>query len=89
MKIILLKFSDFKEFSNSRQKKRKKAPINKYLLLFYYPFALLFMFILCISFYMVLLSVKNQKSYSYRNSDKYRKVIKEGFFWDSIEYHQR
>lgn len=31
---------------------------------------------------------QSKESHKYP-SDKYRKVVKEGLFWDSIEYHER
>lgn len=52
-------------------------------------FVWIFFFILAS---MVLASIKsavnNKSKYSHRNSEKFKKVIKEGVFFDTVEYHE-
>ncbi len=91
MKKYFPTYEQFLDFNNDWRKSQKKEHQHKALIALYYPFALivlclLYVFIFCI------FSKLQSSSYSskgYRNSDRYRKVIKEGVFYDSVEYHER
>lgn len=79
-------FKEFKQVHDSWREFRKKKPINKFFIILLYPFVLI-----C-SIFLILLAVGCIASVSqtnYRRSDKYRKVIKEGLFFDTVEYHEK
>jgi hypothetical protein len=93
MKDMFLTFNEFRKFNNEWRESQKKEHQHKYIVALYYPFALIglclfYGAIICICVYVYQLIIRERK-YSYRNSDKYRKVIKEGIFWDRVEYHER
>ena len=84
------KFPTYKEFSRfndwCRLKVNKKPRNPKWIKVIYYPFAL----VLYAMIYSVIMGmIKGPSRPSYKTSDKYRKVIKQGILWDSIEYHER
>lgn len=81
-----MKFKDFKELHDSWREWRKKKPRNKYLIGFYYPFILICVIAAKVA---ILCSISSLDRKSYRRSDKYKKVIKEGLFYDTIEYHEK
>ena len=89
MKNMFPTFNEFRKFNNSWRESQKKEHQHKYVVAFYYPFALIGLCLLYGAFFWVIAAVKSSSKYSYRRSDKYRKVIKEGIFWDSVEYHER
>lgn len=86
-------FPTYKEFSRCNDYYRlkfKRRPRNpKWLKVAYYPFALLGLLLLYGVFSWAIALVKEQQRYSYRHDSKYRKVIKEGIFFDTTEYHER
>lgn len=82
-------FNEFRKFNNKWREFNKKEHQHKYLVAFYYPFALIGLLLLYSAFLGLLNKTKEKVKYSYRNSNKYRKVIKEGILWDSTEYHER
>lgn len=65
-------------------KKKTKNPM--WLKMIYFPFFVLFIGVF--SLIVILLIVSTKQPY-YKDSTKYRKVIKEGILFDSIEYHER
>ena len=88
-----LPYPTFKEFCQCndywRLKINKKPRNKKWVKIIYYPFALIILTFLFISLFIIIGSIKSGSAKSYRHSGKYKKVIKEGILWDSIEYHER
>ena len=78
-----LKYSDFKKFCKKREK-----PLPNWRINLYYPFVWLVCFLFFITVISIIRSVMNTPSRKYP-SEKYRKVVKEGVFWDTVEYHER
>ena len=89
MKEPILTYLELKEFLNKRRLKKNKKPLKKWICIFYYGLAIigigLFMFMILL----MAVILKSSSRKSYRKSDNYRKVIKEGIFYDSVEYHER
>lgn len=82
----------FKEFVDNNNRYRntvgkEKQPVL--LLGIYYPFVVIGILLFLLTIYILVASIIRGSRYSYRNSPKYKKVIKEGLFWDSVEYHER
>jgi putative salt-induced outer membrane protein YdiY len=82
-------FNEFRRFNNSWRESQKKEHQHKYIVAFYYPFALIGLCLLYGAFFWFIASTRSRSRYSYRTSDKYRKVIKEGIFWDTVEYQEK
>ena len=86
----MISYKEFSEINDEYMLARNKPVNPKKLKYFYYPFVWL-----GITFFglVILLIAKsasqeiNRKPYRY--SDKYKKVIKEGVFFDTIEYHEK
>ena len=88
MRFHLPTFNEFVQFNNSLRERSKKKHQHKILIALYYPFVLM---LICL-FYWVISTIntkRKSKLEDYRSSDKYKKVIKEGIFFDTIEYHER
>lgn len=85
----LLRLRTFKYFYLSNSKRRNK-PFAKLKMYIYYPSYFLFV-INCILFLFALVAmVAGSKSESSKYpSSRYRKVVKKGLIWDSVEYHER
>lgn len=67
--------------------RKDKKKLSKWQTYPMYIFSLLFWCIFLFTIIIMVSSIKN-KNEKYP-SDKYKKVIKKGIFWDSIEYHER
>ena len=78
-----LSFTDYKAFLKNREK-----PVPTWRIVLYYPFVLFFCFLLFLAIRKIVSAIVNSPSHKYP-SDRYRKVIKEGVFWDTVEYHER
>ncbi len=78
-------FKQFKELHDSWREWRKKKPQNIILIVLYYPFVL-FVFLLLKGIIASILLSYEQK---HNRSKKFKKVIKEGLFYDSVEYHEK
>lgn len=65
---------------------KKKTKNPTWLKIIYFPF-----FVLFIGFFAFILRglIASSRQPYYKDSTKYRKVIKEGLLFDSIEYHER
>jgi hypothetical protein len=81
-------FKEFRQFNDNWRKSQKREPQHKFLVATYYPFAILGITFLFILLAMLIGSVESSKR-SYRYSGKYKKVIKEGVLFDTVEYHER
>ena len=83
MKTLFLTYKDFSQY----------MVISKPLKIILYPFAIIFHFLfvlfLLILLYSLIKNIENRKHKSYRNSKEYKKVIKEGILFDTIEYHEK
>ena len=90
MENIFPTYKDFSRFNDwYRLKVSKKHRNPKWLKVIYYPLALIGVFLFHLFVAWVLALIMDSTRKAYRTSGEYRKVIKEGLFWDSIEYHQR
>lgn len=92
--------TSFKKFCENLKTERREESlpepglINKMLAYVLHLLTLLGIIIICAMFYSFIIAARYKKPSSankinYRNSNKYRKVIKEGLFWNDIEYHER
>lgn len=85
-------FPTYREFSKWHDgymlKFIKKPRRQKWIKKIYYPFALLGLCIIYSAFFWLFVMVFSAKKRSYRYSNKYKKVIKEGVFFDTVEYHE-
>lgn len=82
-------WSDLSDFWRGRQQKEKRSNVFKFLL---YPFYIISGVILMIMFLSFLKSINSAKKRSEERrelSEKYRKVIKEGVLFKTVEYHER
>ena len=86
-------FPSFKQFSRCndyyRLKIKRKPRNKKWVKVVYYPFVILGLVLLGISLIVLIITIKSHSGKSYRNSKNYRKVIKEGLLWNTVEYHER
>lgn len=81
MKNIIPSFVEFTKFNNRYRELNSKPHQKKAVLAFYYPFAVVGLIILCTFFIWIVIIIACKKNESsYRSSDKYKKVIKEGVF---------
>ena len=92
--MLLLTYSEFSKFNDGWMVKYRNKPKNKkWFKIVCYPFALIGWSIILILFYsfisMVVNSSRNASRYNYRTDNKYKKVIKEGILFDTVEYHER
>lgn len=85
IKSITYTHQEFCKFINIFRKDKTELPKWKSYPLYVFSFIVLFYFIIMVI--MMVYSFKNNKK-KYP-SDKYKKVIKKGIFWDSVEYHER
>jgi len=76
-------FRGFKEFFKDRDK-----PMATWRIVILYPFALIGITILILTIRSILTRIANSERRKYP-SEKYRKVVKKGLFWDTTEYHER
>ena len=91
MENFLPTYSEFSKFNDGYRLKWKRKPRNsESLKKIYYPFALIGVLTLhlCMGF-LIIGMMQRKRQPEYKTSSDYRKVIKEGVFFDSIEYHQR
>lgn len=79
-------FPTFKSFKTFCGKQKIKTTI---LVVILYPFALIGLALFYCFLISLALMIKGQNKTSYRTSPNYRKVIKEGLFWDTVEYHEK
>jgi hypothetical protein len=88
MKKILFTYNDFVEFHNHWRQNLGRKPRHKVLLAIYYPFALL-IFTFTIGMIVLVLTslIGSARKTSHRS--KYKKVIKEGLFWDTTYYIEK
>lgn len=79
---------DFCEFLGIWRKKKGRLPkwVTYPLYIVSIPFTGLFLIQLWIMIQLAMAHVSRPIKYP---SDKYRKVVKEGILWDSVEYHER
>jgi len=91
MENFLPTYSEFSKFNDGYRLKHRKKPRNpEWLKKAYYPLALIGMLIGGVFLIFIQNSLrKTHRKPSYKTSPNYRKVIKEGVLWDSVEYHQR
>ncbi len=90
MKKVFPTYKEFSRFNDCYRLKINKKPRNpKWLKVIYYPFALIGLGLLYLCFFWLIAMVKSSSRTSYRSSGKYRKVIKEGILFDTVEYHER
>lgn len=94
---MLLKNISFNEFSRLNDYYRLKIrhkPRNKtWVKLIYYPVFIIVSLLLYAVLFFLIESFKDtlrrSKKYSYRTSTNYKKVIKEGVLFDTVEYHEK
>ncbi len=90
MKDFFPTYNEFRTFNNKWRQHFNKERQHKFVIAFYYPFAILGLCFLYAIFFWAVESVKGSSSKNnYRRSSKYKKVIKEGLFFDTVEYHER
>lgn len=90
MKDLFPTYKEFSRFNDYYLLKVKRQPRNpKWLKAIYYPFALLGLLLIYGVFKWMIDLANEQQQYSYRHDSKYKKVIKEGIFFDTTEYHER
>jgi len=90
MKGIFPTYNEFKSFNDDWRKHLNKEPQHKFIVGFYYPFAILGLLLVYGFLFGAISSAKERSRKSYhKNPEKYRKVIKEGIFFDTVEYHER
>ena len=77
------KYSSFKEYL-----KKSDKPMATWKIILLYPLALLGIFLVTITVISVVKLIANSTPFKYPSS-KYKKVVKEGIFWDTTEYHER
>lgn len=83
MKELFKIYSSFFESKEDKKSKKIKLQILKYVL--FIPFLMFSGFVV-----LLILSMKdNAGSKIYRTSPNYKKVIKEGVLFDTVEYHER
>lgn len=85
IKRITYTHQEFCEFINHFRKEKTELPKWKSYPLYVFSFIFCFFFIISVVL-IVIVARNNKEKYP---SDKYRKVIKKGMFWDSVEYHER
>lgn len=83
-----LSFKTLCELVDSFRADKNKKPLPKYVHIFLYPIyficALLLITMLVYGTYLILSRKKE-----YKNPKKYKKVVKEGIFFTTYEYHER
>lgn len=83
----------FKEFSKFNDKHRfffKKKPNSKFIKIVYYvPVLIIMTFVFLILKAIVVAHKENKRKYPYRYDSKYKKVIKEGILFNTVEYHEK
>ena len=81
-------YKEFKECKFLFGKRTK--PLNNFIAIPLYGLSIigLTLIIVMIAFMVASVLCKNSRPSKYPR-DKYRKVVKEGIFWDSIEWHER
>jgi hypothetical protein len=82
-------FNEFRNFSNKWREPQEKEPRSNFTLILMYPFALMAIFFLYVIFFAIIKSINAITTQKYTFDKKYRKVIKKGWLWDSVEYHER
>lgn len=85
-------FTEYCYIDNMIRAKRNKPLRKKTTHVIRYPFHLLGLLIICSAVVTIIPRVPLTRSNSvtnYRTSPKYRKVIKEGIIFDTVEYHER
>lgn len=66
--------------------RKDKPPLHKWLS---YPAYIIFKGFIGTIIAVMQMSSESSRERSYYPSDKYKKVVKEGILWDSIEWHER
>lgn len=91
--IIAPTFDEFSKCNDWYMLKINRKPRNPvWIKAVFYPFVVLFCVMIIGVFLIWLAQIKRQKNNQpdhVKNRGNYRKVVKEGFLWDSIEYHER
>ena len=82
-----LSFRCFSQLSDEWREVRKKKPNPKWKKVLLYPFFLIVCIFIMIFLVLTFNAIRSRPSY--RTSGKYKKVIKEGLLWDSVEYHEK
>ena len=85
-------FQTYREFTKTNNWWRKslgKEKNHKVVIAIYYPFSIVGVAIIYLFLFWAIAMLKDSSKVSYRNSRKYKKVIKEGILFDTVEYHER
>ncbi len=86
-------FKQFIRINNWWNRKNKKPNNPTWVLVVYYPLIIFSIFWIHVLILMLFIhlraSMEKSERVSYRKSPQYKKVIKEGLLWDSVEYHER
>ena len=84
-------FTEFRDLCNKHRKLANKEPFKGYIVVILYILVItgLALFGLGIYTFIVKGNLDKMEDENYMKSPNYRKVIKEGLFFDSIEYHER
>lgn len=85
MKDFIKDYSEIMDYLFKEGRPKASKIIVKILL---FPIFLLFSGMILIAISSAINNIKNSSKVKYP-SDKYKRVIKEGLFWDNIEYHER
>ncbi len=81
-------YQEFKSLHNDYRESRKKEHLNPTIVAICYPFFIISLLLL-LGALAFLFSSSSSSNNSHKSSRKYKKVVKEGLFWDSVEYHER
>ncbi len=83
-------YKEFSKFNDMFMLNVMEKPLNKkWVKIIYYPFAIIGLVATYSVIYLLIDASAHSDRTSYKRSDKYRKVIKEGILFDTIEYHER
>lgn len=89
---ILPTYKEWSKHSDSYKKLIKQQPRSSFEKKIMYPFVFVLCFILAIIIFSFINSMKQKlkeaERVSYRTSNKYKKIIKEGIIFDTVEYHE-
>ncbi len=83
------KYSEFKKFHNDSRIRRKKDEAPACRTIAYYILAVIGISIFIAGLSLFFLRAGGRSSRRNYPSGKYRKVVKEGLLWDSVEWHER
>lgn len=85
-------FTEFRDMCDKHRKSANKEPFKGYVVVILYILVLTGLALFGLGIYTFIISMRTddkRANINYKKSQNYRKVIKEGLFFDTIEYHER